>query len=247
MKVTQTAVDKTAREAVDSAHTAREVLEEAEDRLKKGIQPIVVPTSEEVVATKTRVQYEPGRFHFAVAGVAGSGKSPFVNAICGVNTQHAEIGRYSDPNPALPFAWYNIPGAGTPQQPDWLYFNTQGLSVFDCVSVLFDDRFTQMDIAILTNCMRFQISTYIVRSKADVHIRNITYEEGYNSDRDDAPVRESLFPSARRRFIASMRTNLKENLKEGGLPDQRVYIVSNNILLSNVKDRSPTESLTSWN
>ncbi|KAI6015414.1 hypothetical protein BKA83DRAFT_4025264, partial [Pisolithus microcarpus] len=75
VKATQAAVDKTAREAADSARATGEGLEEAEERLKKGIRPIVVPTSEEVAAAKTRVQYEPDRFHFIVAGVAGSGKS----------------------------------------------------------------------------------------------------------------------------------------------------------------------------
>ncbi|KAI6103309.1 interferon-inducible GTPase-domain-containing protein [Pisolithus croceorrhizus] len=250
VKVTQAAVAKTTREAEESARAAREALEEAEERLRKGIQPIVIPTSDEVAAAKTRVQYEQGRFHFAVAGVAGSGKSSFVNAIRGVDTRHqdaaqigvaettVEIGRYPDPNPELPFVWYDIPGAGTLQQPDWLYFNTQGLFVFDCVVVLFDNRFTQTDIAILTNCMRFQIPTYIVRSKADIHIRNIMHQDGYDSDRDDATVRESLFPSARRRFIADTRATVKKNLNEAGLPDQRVYIISNKKLLSIVKDRS---------
>lgn len=35
-KATQAAADKTAREAADSAHAAREALEEAEECLKKG-------------------------------------------------------------------------------------------------------------------------------------------------------------------------------------------------------------------
>ncbi|KAI5984454.1 hypothetical protein EDD15DRAFT_2375256 [Pisolithus albus] len=123
--------------------------------LKKGIQPIVVPTSEEVVAAKTRMQYEPG-----------SGKSSSVKAICQVDTQHqeaAEIGivettigiaRYSDPNPGLTFAWYDIPGVGIQQQPDWMYFNPQVFFVFDCALVLLDILFTQTDIAILTNSVR---------------------------------------------------------------------------------------------
>ncbi|KAI5988323.1 hypothetical protein EDD15DRAFT_2198990 [Pisolithus albus] len=68
--------------------------------------------------------------------------------------------------------------------------------------VLFDDRFTQMDVVVLMSCMRFQIPTYILRSKVDVHIRNIPYKNGFDSDREDATARESLFPSACERFIA---------------------------------------------
>ncbi|KAI6027862.1 interferon-inducible GTPase-domain-containing protein [Pisolithus microcarpus] len=222
----------------------------AEERLQRGIQPVVIPTLDEIAAAKTRVQYEQGRFHFAVAGVAGSGKSSLINAIRGVENRHQDAaetgvvettvttGRYPDPNPDLPFVWYDIPGAGTLHQPDWLYFNAQGLFVFDCVIALFDNRFTETDIAILTNCRRFQIPTYIVRSKADVHIRNIMYEYGYDSAHDEMPRRESLYTTARERFITDTRTNVKRNLKEAELPDQRVYMVSNETLLSIVRDRS---------
>ncbi|KAI6027936.1 interferon-inducible GTPase-domain-containing protein [Pisolithus microcarpus] len=228
----------------------RKVQEAAEERLQRGIQPIVIPTLDEIAAAKTRVQYEQGRFHFAVAGVAGSGKSSLINAIRGVENQHQDAaetgvvettvttGRYPDPNPDLPFVWYDIPGAGTLHQPDWLYFNVQGLFVFDCVIVLFDNRFTETDIAILMNCRRFQIPTYIVRSKADVHIRNIMYEYGYDSAHDEVPRRESLYRTARERFIADTRANVKRNLKQAELPDQRVYMVSNRTLLSIVRDRS---------
>ncbi|KAI6027917.1 hypothetical protein BKA83DRAFT_4123780 [Pisolithus microcarpus] len=99
--------------------------------------------------------------------VADSGKSSFVKSIRRVDTQHQEaaeigvietmvgIGRYSDPNPSLPFAWYDIPRAGIQQQPDWMYFNPRLLFVFDCAFVLLDILFTQTDIAILTNCMKF--------------------------------------------------------------------------------------------
>ncbi|KAI5995097.1 hypothetical protein EDD15DRAFT_2529447 [Pisolithus albus] len=86
--------------------------------------------------------------------------------ICQVDTQHqeaAEIGivettigiaRYSDPNPGLTFAWYDIPGGGIQQQPDWMYFNPQVFFVFDCALVLLDILFTQTDTAILTNSVR---------------------------------------------------------------------------------------------
>ncbi|KAI5995099.1 interferon-inducible GTPase-domain-containing protein [Pisolithus albus] len=241
-RAAQAAAEKAARDAAEYARAAREVQEEAEERLQRGIQPVVIPTLDEIAAAKTRVQYEQGRFHFAVAGVAGSGKSSLINAIRGVENRHQDAaetgvvettvttGRYPDPNPDLPFVWYDIPGAGTLHQPDWLYFNAQGLFVFDCVIVLFDNHFTETDIAILTNCSRFQIPTYIVRSKADVHIRNIM--------------------TARERFIADTRANVKRNLKQAELPDQWVYMVSNRTLLSIVRDRSPDfliKSSMSWN
>lgn len=247
VKVAQAAVDKTAREAAESARAAKEAQEKAEDRLREGIQPIVIPTSDELAAAKIRVQYEQGRFHFAVAGVAGSGKSSFVNAIRGLDARHQDaaetgvvettvtIGRYPDPNPDLPFVWYDIPGAGTLQQPDWLYFNAQGLFVFDCVVVLFDNRFTQTDIAILTNCMRFQIPTYIVRSKADIHIRNILNDMGYDPDEDDGTQYQSCYVQARERFITATRATVQRDLQRAKLRNQRVYIVSSRSLLTITK------------
>ena len=246
----QEAAQNTAKEAGEMARAADQAREDAEERLRRGIQPVVIPTEKEIADAKSNVKYENGLFHFAVAGSAGCGKSSLINAIRGLENKHADaagtgviettdtIGRYPDPNPTYPFVWYDIPGAGTLRQSDWLYFNTQGLFVFDCVVVLFDNRFSEIDIAILTNCRRFQIPTYIVRSKADVHIRNLMYDDGYSSDHDDSIRRESMYAAARQRLVADTRETVRRNLKEADLPDQRVYIVSNRTLMPIVKDRS---------
>ena len=84
-----------------------------------------------------------------------------------------KVARYTDPNTRNPFLWYDVPGAGTLAFPDWQYFNDMGLFVFDAIIVLFDNRFTDTDVAILRNCARFNIPAYVVRSKAEVHINNI--------------------------------------------------------------------------
>lgn len=244
----QEAAQNAVKEAEEMARTANRAREDAEERLKKGIQPVVVPLEKEIAGAKANVQYQSGLFHFAVAGAAGTGKSSLINAIRGLENRHADaarvgviettdtIGRY--PDPVNPFAWYDIPGAGTLKQPDWLYFNNQGLFVFDCVIVLFDNRFSAIDIAILTNCRRFQIPTYIVRSKADVHISNIMYDDGYSSDHDDPMRRDAMYAAARQRLVAGTRETVRRNLMEANLPDQRVYIVSNRTLLTMVKNQS---------
>ncbi|THU75355.1 P-loop containing nucleoside triphosphate hydrolase protein, partial [Dendrothele bispora CBS 962.96] len=126
-----------------------------------------------------------GKFHFAIAGLSGSGKSSLVNAFRGVLNQTAKaaatgitettmvVGRYPDPNPDKPCIWYDVPGAGTLTIKDWDYFNKQGLYIFDAIIVLFDNRFTATDIAILRNCERWKIPTFIVRSKSDQQIENL--------------------------------------------------------------------------
>ncbi|KAG6334780.1 hypothetical protein ID866_4313 [Astraeus odoratus] len=257
-RVAQAAADEAKAQAAERVEAAEEARKVAEECLSKGIQPVILPTAEEVAAAKQRVQYQDGLFHFAVAGIAGSGKSSLINAFRGLHNSHqaaagvgvvettSAIGRYPDPSSESPFVWYDIPGAGTLSQPDWQYFNNQGLFVFDCVIVLFDNRFTQTDAAILANCRRFQIPTYIVRSKADTHIDNIIDDmtDLDDSDADDGSQSQyqALYVQAREQFIAATRTSVQRNLANANLPDQRVCIVSNKTMLTIVKKRrlSPT-------
>lgn len=221
----------------------------AEANLALGIQPIVIPTPDVISAAKARVQYQDGLFHFAVAGIAGSGKSSLINAFRGLRNNDAgaaptgviettsSVDRYPDPNPKFPFVWYDIPGAGTITQSDWLYFNTQGLFVFDCIIVLLDNRLTRTDLSILANSRRFQIPTYIVRSKADVHIRNIMDDMSDDGDDIDETRSITLYNAARDQHIADTLESVKNGLREGGLPNQRVYVVSHRTLMSTVKNR----------
>lgn len=222
--------------------------EEAEERLRRGVQSVGLPTPEEVATAKARVQHQDRLFHFAIAGVAGSGKSSLVNALRGLRNSDSgaaptgvvetttTIVPYRDSNHRLPFVWYDIPGAGTLSQPGWQYFNNQGLFIFDCIIVLVGERFTQMDTAILENCQRFQIPTYIVRSKADVHIRSLMSDMSYDSDDDDEPQYETMYNAARQRYISDSRATVQKNLRDAMIPPQKVYLVSNKVLLSAVKE-----------
>ncbi|KAH7920929.1 P-loop containing nucleoside triphosphate hydrolase protein [Leucogyrophana mollusca] len=208
-----------------------------------------MPTPEELSKAKRKIQYKEGLFHFAIAGVAGGGKSSLINAFIGrrnkergaaatgVTETTLNVARFPDSDSQNPFVWYDIPGAGTLKIPDWQYFNAQGLYVFDCIIVLFDNRFTMTDVAILMNCARFDIPTYIVRSKADAHIRNIMKEMGYDSEEEeeDPRRRTQLYNAAREQFIMETRASVKRNLADANLPDRRVYIVSNNALYATAK------------
>ncbi|KIK34482.1 hypothetical protein CY34DRAFT_97921, partial [Suillus luteus UH-Slu-Lm8-n1] len=217
-------------------------------------QLVSIPSDEEIQSAKLRVQYKEGLFHFAMTGVSGAGKSSLINAFRGLRNRDqgaaptgvvettADITRFPDPNPHNPFVWYDVPGSGTSNTPDWQYFTAHGLYVFDCIIILFDSRFTMTDLAMLVNCQRFNIPTYIVRSKSDSHIRNIIKELGYDSDEDeDHCRRNALYSSAREQYIAETRATVQHNLQEANLPDQRVYIVANSTMVSTVKDQKLSE------
>ncbi|KIK21856.1 hypothetical protein PISMIDRAFT_103351 [Pisolithus microcarpus 441] len=243
--------ERKAREAAELARRVQAEREELERQLRRGIQPVVRPTLEEIRLAKAKVQYDDAMFHFAVAGIAGSGKSSLINALCGMNNSDPnaaptgvnettmEISRYVDTTHPEQFAWYDVPGSGTLGTPDWQYFNSQGLYVFDCVLVLVNNRFTVTDQAILRNCHHFQIPTFIVRSKSDQHILNLMMDMGFDSDMEDTDSREQFFNIARERYISGTRQSVKDNLATANLPDQRVYIVSKKTLFSAAQNRQP--------
>ncbi|KAK7062428.1 P-loop containing nucleoside triphosphate hydrolase [Favolaschia claudopus] len=232
---------------------AEETKAELEHQLREGIQPVLMPTDAELEDTKRKIGYQEGVYHCAIAGDAGSGKSSLANVLRGLRNGQAgaaatgitettlKVARLPDPNPQRPFVWYDIPGPGTLKVQDWLYFHKQGLYVFDAIVVLIDNRVTTTDIAILRNARRFEIPCYIVRSKADVHVRNIMRERGYESDDEEYAVedREKLEEQARDFFVRETRQNVQQNLRNVGLPPQRVYIVSNSKMLSAMKGNAP--------
>ncbi|KAF9818988.1 hypothetical protein IEO21_02402 [Rhodonia placenta] len=235
--------------AVKAADEARVALEEAQ----KTLSSVMMPTHAEYKATRARLQCQEDFFHFAVAGASGSGKSSLINALRGLRNGSRnplvaktsvtgttnEITRYADPDQANPFVWYEVPDAGILDTPDWLLFNERGLYVFDCIIVLIDNRFTETDVAILRNCARFQIPSYIVRSKSLRHILNILNDMpcDENSDEDDE---EARMDQAIKQYVAETRHSVAQNLEKAGLAQQRVYIVDKESLVQVVKGQEPS-------
>jgi hypothetical protein len=225
------AAERAAQKAAEEARKAQVAREEAERQLREGTRPVVTPGPEEYNASKAKIQHTQGLFHVGISGIAGSGKSSLVNgfrgkhnmdsdaAAVGVNETTLTVTRYPDPN-----------------------FNEQGLYVFDCIIVVVNNRFTATDVAILTNARRFGIPAFIVRSKADQHIRNLMKDLGYDSG-DEGQNRASFYARARDQYVAETTRSIRTNLEEAKLPDQPIYLVSNTALLVTVTGRAPKKML----
>jgi len=145
------------------------------------------------------------------------------------------ITRYPDPRKELPYkrlVWFDCPGAGTLEIPGWQYFNQQGLFIFDIIVLVYDSRFTQIDISIIQNCERFKIPLFIVRSKADVHIKNTMQDIGYDEYDNDADDFDDYQRRARQLLIDATKKNLKDNLEKAELNKHEVFIVSSSIIFS---------------
>ncbi|KAK7451783.1 hypothetical protein VKT23_012462 [Stygiomarasmius scandens] len=221
--------------------------------------PVAWPTEEEYRRAREEKNYEEEFVHLAVAGGSGSGKSSLINAFRGVRNGSendaaatgitettSTIGRYPDPNyPEFPFVWYDVPGAGTLKVQGWEYFNQQGLFVFDAIIIVWNSRFTEIDLSILHNCARFRIPTFIVRSQSDTHLRNMERERKRLIKEDDRLDEEEKDRQLRElpvlvlsKYVTETRRNVAENLEEAGLSSQPVYLVSNEGLFCTVKDKA---------
>lgn len=226
---------------VDEAHRLHEQDVAARLEAEQGHGPIRWPSREEVQNSLETTGYSATHFHFAIVGRAGSGKSSLINAFrnlgnkdpgaakTGTRETTLEIGRYPDPGDQPPrpwMVWFDVPGAGTHRVSHHDYFIKQGLYVFDLIILAIGDRFEEIDSQILANCARFKIPAFIVRSKADMHIRNSMQEYGIEN------IEESrrCYEYCREQFIRDTNTTVEEELTRQGLPLQCVYIVSRDVL-----------------
>ncbi|KAG7442609.1 P-loop containing nucleoside triphosphate hydrolase protein [Guyanagaster necrorhizus] len=221
--------------------------EAMEAKWKTGIRPVEWPSKEKYEATKRRF-YKEGKFHLAITGISGTGKSSLINAFRGIwdddeGAAMADIVEstsmvtpYPDPNPAHPFIWFDVPGSGTLACSDWTYFNDHGLYIFDAIIVLFNDRFTATDIAILRNCERYNIPTYIVRSKSDIHIDNIIKKKRRGAGAKNDPAK--ILDEARKEYIVRTQESVRSNLMRSDPPirSQKMYAVSRDTLATIVRE-----------
>lgn len=239
----------------EEAKKATEEQKAMEATWKTGIHPVEWPSKETYEATKLRF-YKEGKFHLAIAGISGTGKWSLINAFRGIwdddegaaMTDIVEstsvVTPYPDPDPMKPLIWFDVPGSGTLACSDWTYFNDQGLYIFDAIIILFNDRFTATDIAILKNCERYNIPTYIVRSKSDIHIENIIQKKMRGATAKANPASTEILYDACKEYLARTEESVRLNLMKSDPPikSQKMYAVSRDTLTTVVREE-PLEGM----
>ena len=204
------------------------------------IRPIKIPTVEEFLTAKQRLQYEADFIHFAVVGAAQSGKSALIHAFLrGTERVGAapdgEIARYADSDLSSPFVWYEFPSAATHAGADWEYFAAQGLYLFDAVFLLFDTLLAQTDVAILRNCARFAVTVYIVRMDARAGVERAVLDAfadptSERARRAATGLEPRLWQKGKDAYVQRTRDAVGKALEDEGLPDKRVYIAEEDTL-----------------
>ncbi|XP_006800673.1 interferon-inducible GTPase 5-like [Neolamprologus brichardi] len=140
--------------------------------------------------------------NIAITGVAGSGKSTFVNAFrglsnddegaapTGVRETTSEVTPYPHPNNPNVMLW-DLPGIGTTKFPAKKYLKLVGFEKFDFFIIISATRFTENDVKLAQEIQKMKKKFYFVRSKIDNDIqaerrrRDFNEEETLTEIRDD--------------------------------------------------------------
>ncbi|CAF4603962.1 unnamed protein product [Rotaria magnacalcarata] len=136
------------------------------------------------------------QYNFCICGQTGVGKSTFINclrdlpdvkpsqnfvyredgsAVVGRGASHvtSEVRRYIWPDNRFPYiALWDIPGGGNMSYQSETYFKDQLLYAFDCLLILVNNRFTEVDFHIIRQACHFQTPIVLVITKVDQEIAN---------------------------------------------------------------------------
>jgi hypothetical protein len=83
-------------------------------------------------------------------------------------------------------------------------------------------------VAVIQHCERYHIPVFLVRSKADIQIKNIL-EDKFDYDESEegsVEVYKKHHSAARELLIHSTKKNLDKNLEKANLAKRQVFIVS---------------------
>lgn len=157
--------------------------------------------------------------HIAVTGESGTGKSSFINAIRGLDSDDEGAAKtgvtetttdptpYEHPTMSNVTLW-DLPGIGTPKFKARTYLRKMQFKVYDFFIIISSERFKENDIMLAKEIKKRKKLFYFVRSKIDNDIRSEETKKGFN----------------REETLSQIRINCLENLKD--IDNPKVFLIS---------------------
>ncbi|XP_005376102.1 PREDICTED: interferon-inducible GTPase 1-like [Chinchilla lanigera] len=196
-----------------------ETLDGIQAALREGNLQAVVDTIQEVLSAAENAALE-----VAVIGESGTGKSSFINALRGLGHEEegaAEVGVVETTMKKTPYqhpkypnvTFWDLPGTGTPKFTPDTYLETVGFASFDFFIIISCSRFTLNDAVLAQKIKETGKKFYFVRSKVDNDLYN------------EQKTKPQSFK--RKRVLQQIRDYCLANLRGVGVPDPRIFLVSN--------------------
>ncbi|XP_005376216.1 PREDICTED: interferon-inducible GTPase 1-like [Chinchilla lanigera] len=196
-----------------------EVLQRIQADLGKGDLQAVVDGIQEVLSAAENAALE-----VAVIGESGTGKSSFINALRGLGHEQegaADVGVVETTMKKTPYqhpkypnvTFWDLPGTGTPKFTPDTYLETVGFASFDFFIIISCSRFTLNDAVLAQKIKETGKKFYFVRSKVDNDLYN------------ERKTKPQSFK--RKRVLQQIRDYCLANLRDIGVPDPRIFLVSN--------------------
>ncbi|XP_039621240.1 interferon-inducible GTPase 5-like [Polypterus senegalus] len=166
------------------------------------------------------IQYvlDQREFHIAVTGEAGTGKSAFVNAVCGLKPGHPKAAKegcteqtmepkkYKHPSLPSVFLW-DLPGAGTPTFEIAKYLKAVNFKKYHFIILIVGNRLTENDKLFVEKIREMRQDFYVVRSKMDEHEQN---GDRYSRKKGHQKIKDYYI----------------SNFKKNGMDSPHVFLVS---------------------
>jgi len=198
------------------------------DRKKKELDRLGKATGS--LRKKNKKMTEKNKYSLVMVGAAGSGKSSLVNSFRGLRPDHSKaspVGEVETTTVPTPYAhpdyphivFWDLPGGGTRNHPAGDYFEEKCCYAYDCLIVVTNARFTQLDLDIAHLAKQWNVPVFFVRSKSDVDI-------------DSKIFNNNLSPEdAKTALIREATDNIRTQLNTIGMADRSIYVVSSRAFL----------------
>uniref|UniRef100_A0A8C6Y8P4 IRG-type G domain-containing protein n=1 Tax=Naja naja TaxID=35670 RepID=A0A8C6Y8P4_NAJNA len=159
--------------------------------------------------------------NIAVTGLAGSGKSSFINAIRGVvddDEEAAKVGIVEHtmepkpyPHPSFPsIKIWDLPGIGTPKFQAEEYLKKVNFERYDVFILVTAERITENDALLAKEVQTMGKKFYYVRSKIDFSVQSEKRKRNFNMEKT----------------LETIRNYCQDSLKSTGVPSPRVFLIS---------------------